>query len=280
MTLSGMKYISSIQNPEVRQIEHWTRKSRNRRRDGLFVLEGLRELRLALSGGYLPEKLYFCPEVLDEGIFNEIPGLKATDRVVLSPEVYRHLAYRGKTEGVIALMHIKEHGLETLTWKQKNPLLLVAEAPEKPGNIGALLRTADAAGLDAVLIADLKGDLYNPNIIRSSVGCLFTVPVAAASSSEILTFLKTSGIQVVGAALGGAVRYDTTDYTRPTAIVVGTEATGLTELWKAESDALVEIPMRGAIDSMNVSVAAAILIFEGLRQRGFGFSSAGTSKGH
>jgi TrmH family RNA methyltransferase len=280
MTFSEMKYISSIQNPEIRQIEHWTRKSRNRRRDGLFLLEGIRELHLALSGGYLPEKLYICPEIIDEAVLNKIPGLDQVPRVGLGPEVYRHLAYRGKTEGVIALMHAKDHGLENLTWIRKNPLILVAEAPEKPGNIGALLRTADAAGLDAVLISDLKGDLYNPNIIRSSVGCLFTIPVATGSSSDILHFLKTQGFQVLGAALGGASRYDTADYTPATALVVGTEATGLTPIWKEGSDLLVEIPMHGTIDSMNVSVAAAILIFEGLRQRGFEFNSVGTPKGH
>ncbi len=159
--------------------------------------------------------------------------------------------------------------MKNLSWKRKNPLVLVAEAPEKPGNIGALLRTADAAGLDAVLIADLQGDLYNPNIIRSSIGCLFTVPVATGSSAEILSFLKDSNFQVLGAALGGAVRYDTADFARATAIVVGTEATGLTSIWKEGADLLVEIPMAGSIDSMNVSVAASILIFEGLRQRGF-----------
>jgi TrmH family RNA methyltransferase len=206
---------------------------------------------------------------MDAALLKGIPGLEDCPGVGLSPEVYHHLAYRGKTEGVIALMHTREHGLKNLTWKRKNPLVLVAEAPEKPGNIGALLRTADAAGLDAVLIADLKGDLYNPNIIRSSVGCLFTVPVADGSSREILDFLKASDFQVLGAALGGAVRYDTADFRPPTAIVVGTEATGLTDIWKERADQLVEIPMRGEIDSMNVSVAAAILIFEGLRQRGF-----------
>ena len=268
-----MKFISSIQNPEVRQLEHWNRKSRNRRRDNLFVLEGLRELRLALRGGYSPEKFYFCPEIIDEAQLRTIPELEQCTGVGLSPEVYRHLAYRGKTEGVIALMHSRDHSLKNLSWKTKNPLVLVAEAPEKPGNIGALLRTADAAGLDAVLIADLQGDLYNPNIIRSSVGCLFTIPVATGSSSEILRFLKRSNFQIMGAALGGAVRYDAADYTPATAIVVGTEATGLTSIWKEGADLLVEIPMAGSIDSMNVSVAAAILMYEGLRQRGF------TSKG-
>jgi len=269
MTTPSMKFISSIQNPEVRQLEHWNRKSRNRSRDNLFLLEGLRELRLALRGGYQPEKFYFCPDIIHEAALRAIPELEQCPGVSLSPEVYRHLAYRGKTEGVIALMQSRDHGLKNLSWKSKNPLVLVAEAPEKPGNIGALLRTADAAGLDAVLIADLRGDLYNPNIIRSSIGCLFTVPVATGGSAEILGFLNDSNFQVLGAALGGAVRYDTADFSKATAIVVGTEASGLTALWKSGADLLVEIPMAGTIDSMNVSVAAAILIYEGLRQRGF-----------
>jgi TrmH family RNA methyltransferase len=269
LIMSGIKHISSIQNPEVRQLEHWNRKSRDRRKSGRFVLEGMRELRLALQAEYQPEKLYFCPEIVSGETLQQLPGLKGCPLVSLSPEVYRHLAYRGKTEGVICVMATKNHGLEDLQFDRKDPLILVAEAPEKPGNIGALLRTADAAGLDAVIIADPRGDLYNPNIIRSSVGCLFTVQVATADSTNILQFLKHLGIQILGAALGGSGRYDQEDYTGPTAIVMGTEATGLSPLWMEEADNLVEIPMQGAIDSMNVSVAAAILIFEGLRQRGF-----------
>ena len=267
--MGGYKHISSIQNPEVRQLEHWSRKSRDRRKAGRFVLEGLRELQLALRGGYRPEKLYFCPDILPGDTLEGLPGLGGCPRVSLSPEVYRHLAYRGKTEGVIGLMHTKEHRLRDLEGLSEAPLILVAESPEKPGNIGALLRTADAAGLDAVIIADPRGDLYNPNVIRSSVGCLFTVPVATGSSREILEFLRERDMQVLGAALGDSKRYDLVDYTKPTAIVVGTESTGLTAFWMQHCDSRVAIPMLGAIDSMNVSVAASILIFEAKRQRGF-----------
>ncbi len=267
--MSGIKHISSIQNAEVRQLEHWNRKSRDRRKSGKFVLEGMRELSLALQAGYQSDKLYFCPEIIEQEVIREMPGLQGCPLVSLSAEVYSHLAYRGKTEGVIALMQVKPHRLEDLKLPNNAPFVLVAEAPEKPGNIGAILRTADAAGLDAVIIADPRGDLYNPNIIRSSVGCLFTVQVATASSTETLHFLKSKNIQILGAALGGSRRYDRVDFGLPTAIVVGTEATGLSPVWMKEADLLVEIPMRGAIDSMNVSVAASILIFEGLRQRGF-----------
>ncbi len=267
--MQAYKHISSIQNPEVRQLEHWSRKSRDRRKAGRFVLEGLRELQLALQGGYRPEKLYFCPDILPGDSLEELPGLQGFPRVSLSAEVYRHLAYRGKTEGVIGLMHTKEHRLEDLELPSEAPLILVAEAPEKPGNIGALLRTADAAGLDAVIIADPRGDLYNPNVIRASVGCLFTVPVATGSSEEVLQFLKGRGVQILAAALGESRRYDLADYRGPSAIAVGTESTGLTDLWLEGADVRVAIPMMGAIDSMNVSVAASILIFEARRQRGF-----------
>jgi TrmH family RNA methyltransferase len=267
--MGELKHISSTQNPEIRQLEHWSRKSRDRRRAGRFVLEGQRELRLALEGGYQPDKLYFCPEILPEKALRKLPGLEGCPLVSLSSEVYRHLAYRGKTEGVIGLMHSKKHRLEDLVLESEAPLVLVAESPEKPGNLGALLRTADAAGLDAVIIADPKGDLYNPNVIRSSVGCLFTVPVATGSSPEVLKYLKEQNMQVLAAALGDSRRYDLADYTGPTAIAVGTESTGLTNLWMQKADTRVAIPMQGAIDSMNVSVAAAILIFEAKRQRGF-----------
>lgn len=267
--MGEVKHISSTQNPEIRQLEHWSRKSRDRRRAGRFVLEGFRELRLALEGGYRPDKLYFCPDILPEAALRNLPGLEGCPLVSLSPEVYRHLAYRGKTEGVIGLMHSRAHSLDDLVLKSEAPLVLVAEAPEKPGNIGALLRTADAAGLDAVIIADLKGDLYNPNVIRSSVGCLFTVQVATGSSPEVLKYLREQHMQVLAAALGESRRYDLVDYTGPTAIVVGTESTGLTDLWIHEADARVAIPMQGIIDSMNVSVAASVLIFEAKRQRGF-----------
>lgn len=269
MSMPASKYISSIQNPEVRQLEHWNRKSRDRRKSGRFVLEGLRELRLALQGGYVPEKIYFCEAILPA---SELDGIKALDgipRIQLSKEVYRHLAFRGKTEGVLAQVPVKKHGLDRLGSLRKDPLILIAESPEKPGNIGALLRTADAAGLDAVIIADIRGDLYNPNIIRSSVGCLFTVPVATAPTTEILRWLREKEIQLFAASLEGAVRYDLVEYKGPTAIAVGTEATGLTPPWVSAADAAIKIPMSGRIDSMNVSVAAAVMVFEACRQRGF-----------
>lgn len=266
--MTGPKYISSLQNQELKRLLSLREKARERKKTGLFLLEGKRELQLARQGGYQFEALFFCPEILSEHQVSTL-GLMNIPLTALSPEVYQKLAYRQGTEGVLALARMKDHSLGSLRLKGEKLLLLVAEAPEKPGNLGALLRTADAAALDAVLIADPKGDLYNPNTIRSSVGCLFTVPVATGSSSEVMDFLKQRGIQILAASLGSSIRYDHADFKPSTAIAVGTEATGLTRLWSEEAEARVEIPMQGVIDSMNVSVAAAILIYEAKRQRGF-----------
>ena len=177
------------------------------------------------------------------------------------------MAKRDTTEAVLAISSSTDHNLENLKLNTKNPLILVAEAPEKPGNIGALLRTADAANLDAVIIANPRTDLYNPNIIRSSVGCVFTGNVAMGSSSEIIKFLREKEIPIYCAALSASQSYLHTDFTSPSAIVVGTEAEGLTDEWLRNSDQNIIIPMEGQIDSMNVSVSAAILIFEAKRQR-------------
>jgi len=186
-----------------------------------------------------------------------------------SKDVYEKIAYRGSTEGVMALFRSKELTLESLQLKSDKPLILIAEAPEKPGNIGALLRTADAANLDAVIIANAKTDLFNPNIIRSSVGCIFTNNIAVGTTSEIISFLKKHNISIYTAALQASKNYSEIDFNNSSAIVVGTEATGLSEEWIDSSTQNIIIPMSGEIDSMNVSVAAGILIFEAKRQRGF-----------
>ena len=189
--------------------------------------------------------------------------------IEISKEVFQKLAHRDTTEGVIALVTSKIHTLDRLKLESKNPLLLVAEAPEKPGNIGALLRTADAANVDAVIIANPKSDLYNPNIIRSSVGCVFTTEIGMASSEDVIAFLKTYNFNIFSAILQESEPYHSQDYTLPTAIVVGTEATGLTQEWRDAATQNISIPMQGVIDSMNVSVAAGILVFEAKRQRDF-----------
>ena len=262
------KLISSLQNQTVKDLLQLQEKSRVRKKRNLFVIEGLREIGLAIKGGYKLREIFFCPDLISAEALDFSKTTEA-EFIELSLQVYEKIAYRGSTEGVIATAEAKSLNLEDVVLKRENPLILVAEAPEKPGNIGALLRTADAAAVDAVFIANPRTDMYNPNIIRSSVGCVFTNQVATGSTSEIISFLKEQKIDIFGAALQASVPYDTIDFKKPSAIVVGTEATGLSEEWLENTTQNIVIPMRGEIDSMNVSVAAGILIFEAARQRQF-----------
>ena len=261
-----MKQITSIQNSYIKSLVLLQEKAKARRQSGTFLIEGKREISIAVKGGYQIETLLFLPEICLEA---DARALSQNAEVIeINKEVYQKLAYRDTTEGILAVAKTKMLRLSDLKLSI-NPLILVAEAPEKPGNIGALLRTADAANLDAVIIANPKSDLYNPNIVRSSVGCLFTNQIATGTTSEIIAFLKERKINFYCATLQNSTGYHTQDYTAPTALVVGTEATGLTDEWRKEATKNIIIPMQGEIDSMNVSVAAAILIFEAKRQRGF-----------
>ena len=262
------KTIQSPQNPFIKSLVQLKEKSRERRQSGLFLLEGKRELSLAIRGGYTIETLLFYPNLFSESEAKALARYNV-EIIEISKDVFQKLAHRSTTEGVIAVGKMKNHDLETLQLKHKNPLILIAEAPEKPGNIGALLRTADAANVDAVIIANPKSDIYNPNIIRSSVGCIFTTEIATASTEDAIRFLKHYNFNIFSAILQDSEPYYTQDYTLPTAIVVGTEATGLTQEWRDAATQNINIPMQGVIDSMNVSVAAGILIFEAKRQRNF-----------
>ena len=259
-----VKFISSIQNPTVKRLLQLQDKSRARRKEGGFIIEGIREIELAIAGGYEITEVYFNEALISEQVVSDM-FTTAVFITSLSPEVYQKVAYRAGTEGVIAFAKATSKMLQELQLPE-NPLILIAEAPEKPGNIGAILRTADAAAVDAVIIANPKTDLYNPNIIRSSVGCVFTTQIATGNTDEVIAFLKEKGVSIYSAILQEAVPYDGQDYKKSTAIVVGTEAVGLSEQWRAAGTS-IKIPMRGAIDSMNVSVAAGILIFEARRQR-------------
>lgn len=268
------KQISSLQNDLVKKTSLLQSKSRERRKQGLFVVEGVREISLALESGLEFRNLMICEEIAREADILGLEGLlestsekSKTEWLSVSRKVYEHLAHRKTTEGVIGIASSPERSLENLTLG-KNPLVLVAEASEKPGNIGALLRTADAADLDAVIIANPRTDLYNPNIIRSSVGCLFTQTVIMASTEEIISFLKKKKIAILGAALHErSIPYYQADFKKAAAIVLGTEDKGLSDLWLEQSNQLIQIPMGGKIDSLNVSVSGAILIFEAKRQR-------------
>ncbi len=264
-----MKQITSLQNPIIKEIIHLQEKSRLRKKNGLFVIEGFREITLAIKGNYQIDTLLFCDEIISINRVKELSNSTGQniEIIEISTEIYQKLAHRKTTEGILAISKCKELGLKYL-YVSKNPLILIAEAPEKPGNIGALLRTADAANLDAVIIANPKTDLYNPNIIRSSVGCVFTTNIAIGTTDEIIGFLKENHIHIYSAALNKeSTSYTKINFKSASAIVVGTEATGLSNEWLINSTNKIIIPMEGEIDSLNVSVSAAIIIFEAKRQR-------------
>lgn len=262
------KEITSVQNPYIKELYQLKEKSRDRKKSGLFLIEGAREVELAIKGNYQIETVLYYPELFSEVQLDTLPTNKI-NTIQISKDVYQKLAHRETTEGIIAVAKTKSHDLNTITFKSDAPLILIIEAPEKPGNIGAILRTADAANVDAVIIANPKTDLYNPNIIRSSVGGVFTNQIATGSTSEIISFLKERNVSIYCAALQASEIYTTQDFTKATAIVMGTEATGLSAEWLQQSTQNIIIPMQGKIDSMNVSVAAGILIFEASRQRNF-----------
>ncbi|MFI8380308.1 TrmH family RNA methyltransferase [Leeuwenhoekiella sp. NPDC079379] len=265
-----VKEISSIHNPTIKQLVTLREKAKERRKSGEFLIEGVREVNLALQAGFELTRIIFCENIIDP---EDLKALQVqlehnVEQIAVTEEVYKKIAYRSGTEGLIACVRSKSNSLSNLLLPE-NPLILVAEAPEKPGNIGALLRTADAAGVDAFILANPKTDLYNPNIIRSSVGGVFTVNIATGTTQEVIDFLIEHNINRYTAILQEAVSYESQNYTQPTALVVGTEADGLSELWREHATKNIIIPMQGSLDSMNVSVAAAILVFEARRQRGF-----------
>ncbi|MGB5243646.1 MAG: RNA methyltransferase [Lutimonas sp.] len=263
------KSISSNQNSLVKKILLLQTKSKARKTQGEFVIEGFREIDLALQGGYDIAQLLWCEELLPEKEFKKIEARTQSPVVNVTKDIYEKISHRKSTEGLIALAASRELSVNDIILS-KNPLILVVEAPEKPGNLGALLRTADAAKVDAVLIANPITDLYNPNIVRSSVGCVFTNQIALGSNEEILSFLITNNIRSYAAALADKSKpYFSFDFKLPTAIIVGTEDKGLSNFWLQNADEKIIIPMQGMIDSLNVSVSAAILIFEAKRQRNF-----------
>ncbi|NIJ44716.1 TrmH family RNA methyltransferase [Wenyingzhuangia heitensis] len=262
------KQISSSQNSLIKSLVVLGDKSKARKQTGTFLVEGRREISLALQGGYQLKQVFYYEDLLPAN-FN-IEQFVADEYIQVSKDVYEKVAYRSTTEGVLAVVKDKSMLLDGLVFKTENPLILVAEAPEKPGNIGAMLRTAEAANVDAVLIANPKTDMFNPNIIRSSVGCLFTTQIATGSTEEILDYLKNQNINTYAAALKeDSEYYHEQDYTQGSALVVGTEAVGLSDEWLDNATKKIIIPMLGKIDSMNVSVAAGILMYEAKRQRNF-----------
>lgn len=252
--------LSSAQNPRIKTLLQLEQKSSERRRTGLFVVEGQRELRHCLAAGLEVESLYWCRELVSADF---APTARSYE---VSRGVYEKIAYRGSTEGVVAVVRERRLSLDDLPVK-KHPLIVVLERVEKPGNLGAILRSADAAGADAVVVCDPLTDLYNPNLIRSSIGAVFTVPCVACTTDECIAYLRRHDIRILTAQLQDSHPYYHTDMTRGTAIVMGAESTGLTDTWRCAADAHICIPMLGQLDSLNVSVSTAILLFEAVRQR-------------
>jgi RNA methyltransferase, TrmH family len=262
-----MKQITSVQNPFIKSLVQLQEKAKIRKQTGTFLIEGKREIELALKGNYVLETVLFLPEIISEEQINKLTN-QQLNIIEISKDVYQKLAYRDSTEGIIAVAESKSLQLSDLELKE-NPLILVLESIEKPGNIGAMLRTADAANIDAVIIANPKSDIYNPNLIRSSVGCVFTNQIAVCTTDEAIGYLKDNNIAIYSATLQNSNEYHKENYTSATALVVGTEATGVSKIFRDNSTQNIIIPMQGEIDSMNVSVAAAILLFEAKRQRKF-----------
>ncbi len=257
------KKISSLQNPFIKQVLQLQEKSRTRKKENLFVVEGKRELALALQNHFVLQTLLFVPEIFS--LPNEII---AKEVIEITFDVFEKIAYRGSTEGVIGIFQQKSLLLEEVKLPE-NPLILLMESIEKPGNVGAMLRTADAAKIDLVLIANPKTDLYNPNIIRSSVGGIFTNQIVVGNNEEIAAFLQQKKIPVYTATLQNSNRYNENNYTTSCCFAVGTEDVGLSDYWRNHAKQSIHIPMLGQVDSMNVSVAAAILLYEAKRQREF-----------
>lgn len=283
--------ITSAQNRKVKELLTLVEKSKARSAAGLFVVEGQRELGHCLDAGFIPETLFICGEVMavqnnavngakTGHLAENIEGKDGLDALIAKAEalnprlgvvqipafLYEKVAYRGSTEGIIAEVHSVPRSLEDLRLGER-PLVMVLESVEKPGNLGAVLRSADAAGADAVIVCDPLTDIWNPNLIRSSVGAVFSVPVAVCTSADAIAFLKKRGIRILTAQLQDSEWYYDTDMTGATALVMGTESTGLTQAWRDSADAHIKIPMLGRLDSLNVSVSAAVLLYEAVRQR-------------
>ena len=268
--------ITSHQNPKIKSLLSLQQKSSERRKSGLFIVEGRRELLHCIEAGYQIDTVFYCSdltvqggihpegyELVVDGEKHIIKGCKCFD---VSKDIYNKVAYRGGTEGVIAEVKVRNTTLSDLQLPS-NPLIVVLESVEKPGNLGAILRSADASGVDAVIVCDPLTDLYNPNLIRSSIGGIFSVPCVACSSEECIRFLKANNIQILTAQLQDSHLYYNIDMKKATAIIMGTEATGLTNQWREAADAHIRIPMLGKLDSLNVSISSAILMYEAVRQR-------------
>jgi TrmH family RNA methyltransferase len=265
-----METITSVQNSRVKRTVKLQRKASVRREEGLTVIEGAREVCRAIENGWQPVELWLCPALggTEQKLFQNL-GKTTESRLIrfhCSENVFLKITYRENPDGVLAVGPLVGRSLDELNLPE-NPLLLIAEGLEKPGNLGALLRTADGAGADAVIICDPATDLNNPNVIRASIGTLFYLPVAEAASTDALSFLRQKGIRILSAVPEADTVYTDLDLTGPVAVAVGAEDRGLSRIWETQADWNAKIPMLGKNDSLNVSVSAAIVLYEAVRQR-------------
>jgi len=253
--------IISLQNPKVKYLVKLREDKRQRQRDGLILVEGVDELTLALNAGLKPQSLLTAPELATRSInhFN-------AELTTVSRAVFEKISYRDNPDGWLGIFPTPKKSLNDLKLSP-SPLVIVAESVEKPGNLGAILRTADAAGVDAVIACDPRVDLWNPNVIRASRGAVFAVPTVEAESSNVLAWLRSKQMRILAATPSAEVVYTDVDLQAPTAIAVGTEDEGLTDFWMQNADIKVKIPMLGRVNSLNVSIATALITYESVRQR-------------
>jgi RNA methyltransferase, TrmH family len=265
---SQPQLLASLQNDNLKQVVRLRQRS-HRDEDGLLVVEGYREVKRALDNRVPIVKLFFCPELYqgknEPALVDRCAALGAPLFQCTQP-AFMKIAYRDRPEGLLALCPQIRRTLDDLVLPE-NPFVVVGEHIEKPGNLGTMLRTADAAGAHALVVCDRCTDVNNPNVVRASIGTLFTVPVAEASTAETIAWLKQRGIRSVAASPHASQNYTDVDMTRPLAIVLGAEQVGLSDAWMSQADELVRIPMLGQADSLNVAAAATILLYEGVRQR-------------
>lgn len=269
--------ISSVQNWRIKNVIK-LRRRRHRDRERLMLVEGVREAGLALERGLIPTESYVCPFVSDAesslvltSTLAELERQQKTQLFEVTPEIFSKIAYRGESGGVLLVLPYMQHSLANLQLGRP-PFVAVVEDVEKPGNLGAILRSADGAGVDAIIIcrSDPRGagtDIHNPNVIRASLGTLFTLPVAVASTDEAIDWLQTEEIQTVAASPSATVDFTNVAYTEGVALVMGSEARGLSDRWLTAADKRVMIPMHGEVDSLNLAVSTALMLYEVVRQR-------------
>lgn len=259
-----MSDITSLHNPRLKAAAR-LRDRRDRMHEGRFLIDGRREIKRAVQGGVTIEEAFVREDADLQDLADRLRQ-SGTPVLVTASGPFEKLAFGDRDEGIVAVAQVPRRNLASLTLPP-DPLIAVLEGIEKPGNIGAVLRTADAAGISAVILADCVTDLYNPNAIRASLGAIFTVPVCAASSAETLAWLKQQGVQVFAALVDGSVDYSSVSYRGPAAIVLGSESQGLRAQWRGSEVTAVALPMHGIVDSLNVSATAAVLFYEAARQR-------------